>query len=126
MRVSRHLSPTSPCAGFSTISIFSIPLIVFAAFSMLVIAAQIAALDPLMVTCASTIMVCLPASLSSGCGRRKRCSRVHADRVAEWIGDESNRARTIGQVEREAGRNGSTQLLRLPAACRKVVHLDVD
>jgi len=39
---------------------FSIPLIVFEAFAMLVIAAQIAALDPLMVTCASTIMVFSP------------------------------------------------------------------
>ncbi len=38
---------------------FSIPLMVFAAFSILVIAAQIAALDPLMVTCVSTIMVFL-------------------------------------------------------------------
>jgi hypothetical protein len=38
---------------------FSIPLMVFEAFSMLVIAAQIAALDPLMVTCASTIMTFL-------------------------------------------------------------------
>jgi hypothetical protein len=38
---------------------FSIPLMVSEAFSMLVIAAQIAALDPLMVTCASTIMVFL-------------------------------------------------------------------
>ena len=38
---------------------FSIPLMVSEAFSILVIAAQIAALDPLMVTCASTIMVFL-------------------------------------------------------------------
>src|SRR5262245_43851042 len=38
---------------------FLIPLMVAEAFSILVIAAQIAALDPLMVTCASTIMVCL-------------------------------------------------------------------
>jgi hypothetical protein len=37
----------------------SIPLMVSEAFSMLAIAAQIAALDPLMVTCASTIRVCL-------------------------------------------------------------------
>ena len=34
-------------------------IVVSEAFSMLVIVAQIAALDPLMVTCASTIMVCL-------------------------------------------------------------------
>ena len=42
IRVSRHLSPTSPFAGFSTTSMFSIPLMVSEAFSMLVIAAQIA------------------------------------------------------------------------------------
>src|SRR5262249_34116761 len=59
IRVSRHLSPTSPFAGFSTISIFSIPLMISEAFSILVIAAQIAALDPLIVTFTSTIMVCL-------------------------------------------------------------------
>ena len=49
IRASRHLSPTSPFVGFSRTSIFSIPLMVSEAFSMLVIAAQIAALDPLMV-----------------------------------------------------------------------------
>jgi hypothetical protein len=38
---------------------FWIPLTIFEAFSMSAIAAQIAALDPLMVTRASTIMVCL-------------------------------------------------------------------
>src|SRR5262245_17588851 len=59
MRVSSHLSPTSPFAGFSRTSMFLIPLIISEAFSMLVIAAQVAALDPLMVTCASTIMVFL-------------------------------------------------------------------
>lgn len=42
-RVSRHFSPTSPFAGLSRTSIFSIPLMVSEAFSMLVIAAQIAA-----------------------------------------------------------------------------------
>jgi hypothetical protein len=47
---------------------FLIPLMVSAAFSMLVIAAQIAALDPLMVTRASTSMVFF---LGSGC-----CSMV--------------------------------------------------
>src|SRR2546427_443215 len=59
MRVSRHRSPTSPFAGFSRTSMCSIPLMISEAFAMLVIAAQIAALDPLMVTCASTIMVFL-------------------------------------------------------------------
>ena len=43
------------------LAMVSIPLIISEAFSMLVIAAQIAALDPLMVTCASTIMVFLLA-----------------------------------------------------------------
>lgn len=62
IRVSRHLSPTSPFAGFSRTSMFSIPLLVSEAFAMLVIAVQIAALDPLMVTCASTIMVFLRGS----------------------------------------------------------------
>jgi hypothetical protein len=38
---------------------FKIPLMIFEAFSMLVIAAQVAALHPLMVTCTSTIMVFL-------------------------------------------------------------------
>jgi hypothetical protein len=37
----------------------SIPLMVSEAFSMLAITAQIAAFDPLIVTCASTIMACL-------------------------------------------------------------------
>jgi len=36
---------------------FLIPLMIAEAFAMLVIATQIAALDPLMVTCASTITV---------------------------------------------------------------------
>jgi hypothetical protein len=40
----------------------SIPLMIFVAFSMLVIAAHVAALDPSMVTRASTIMVFLPES----------------------------------------------------------------
>jgi len=43
MRVSRHFSPTSPFAGFSITSMCSIPLMMFAAFPMLVIAAQTAA-----------------------------------------------------------------------------------
>ena len=59
VRVSRNFSPTSPFAGFSRTSMFRIPLMVSVAFSMLVIAAQIAALVPLMVTCASTIVVFL-------------------------------------------------------------------
>ena len=41
---------------------FQIPLMIFEAFSMLAIAAQTAALDPLMATCTSTIMVFLPGS----------------------------------------------------------------
>jgi len=41
---------------------FSIPLMISAAFSMLVIAAQVAALEPLMVTYASTSMVFLLGS----------------------------------------------------------------
>ena len=61
IRVSRHRSPTSPFAGFSSTSMCSMPLMISAAFSMLVIAAQIAALEPLMVTCASTSMVFLLA-----------------------------------------------------------------
>ena len=48
-------------ARFET-SMFSIPLMVSEAFLMLVITAQIAALDPLMVICVSTIMVCLLGS----------------------------------------------------------------
>jgi hypothetical protein len=59
--VSRHLSPTSPFAGLSTISIFSIPLMIVAAFAISVIAAQIAGVDPLTVTCASTITMFLQA-----------------------------------------------------------------
>ena len=57
MRVSRQRSPTSPFAGFSTTWIFSIPLMISAAFAMLVIAAQTAGFDPVMVTLASTVMV---------------------------------------------------------------------
>ncbi|UUZ49771.1 hypothetical protein LP420_06185 [Massilia sp. B-10] len=62
MRVSRHFKPTSPLAGFSRISILSIPLMKLAAFSMSVMAAQIAGLLALMVTCVSTSMVPLQSS----------------------------------------------------------------
>jgi hypothetical protein len=47
---------------------FLIPLMIAEAFSMFVIAAQMAALDPLTVTCASTITVFLQFSSGAGWG----------------------------------------------------------
>src|SRR5262245_47416455 len=65
MRVSRHLSPTRPSppstlGGFSSTSIFSIPVMILEACSISVIAAQIAAWEALMVTWASTSIVGIP------------------------------------------------------------------
>src|SRR5262249_30803479 len=60
IRVSRHRSPTSPFAGFETISILSMPLMTSEAFSMLAIAAHVAAFDPLIVISASTSIVFSP------------------------------------------------------------------
>src|SRR6185436_20003296 len=60
-RVSRHLRPTSPVVGRSTISIFRTPERMSAACSISVITDQTAERDPLMSICDSTSMMSLAA-----------------------------------------------------------------